>query len=219
MKSERDRRKDLLPLILILAGIAVIGLAFWAKIETWFVQQDMLKQYQNSAAQVETKNLELPSDSAVFVAADDSDNSGDITDVSPIDASIETIGILRIPKIDLTVALGEGTDKETLKYSVGHFKETVNPGEIGNFSVIGHRSYTYAEFFNRLDEIEKGDLIMVQSEQKTYTYTVMEKFVVEPEDTWVLDSGDDAEITLITCTPIRIATHRLIVKGILTATE
>ncbi len=219
MKAGIGRRKDLLSLILILAGIVVIGIAFWAKIETWSVQQDMLKQYQNNTAQVQTKDLELPPESPAFDDVLYSDDSGNSTEISPVGTSIETIGILRIPKIDLTVALGEGTDKETLKYSVGHFSKTVNPGEIGNFSVIGHRSYTYAEFFNRLDEIEKGDLIMVESEKQTYTYTVTEKFVVEPEDTWVLDSGDDAEITLITCTPIRIATHRLIVKGILTATE
>lgn len=68
---------------------------------------------------------------------------------------------------------------------------------------------------NRLDEIEVGDDIYVERADHTYRYVVTEKFVVEPADTRVLDATSDAQIILITCTPIRVATHRLIVKGVL----
>ena len=50
----------------------------------------------------------------------------------------------------------------------------------------------------------------------TYIYIVEETFVVAPEDTWVLSETEDARITLITCTPVRVATHRLIVRAVLT---
>ena len=127
--------------------------------------------------------------------------------------TMDTIGIMTIPKLDLKVCVAEGTDNEILKYAVGHFANTAMPGEKGNFSVAGHRSYTYGEYFNRLDELEIGDAITVKTKENEYTYTVYDIQVVLPEDISVLDSTDDATITLVTCTPIRVATHRLIVKG------
>lgn len=123
------------------------------------------------------------------------------------------IGIIRIPKIDLRVAIGEGVDMDTLKYAVGHFTQTAMAGENGNFCVAGHRSYTYSQYFNRLDEINKGDEIYVQTKKGEYKYIVYDKKIVEPSEYSVLDPTKDATLTLVTCTPIRVATHRLIIKA------
>lgn len=125
------------------------------------------------------------------------------------------IGILTIPKINVKVAVAEGTGAKELKYTVGHFSQTAAPGQAGNFAVIGHRSYRFGQFFNRLDELEPGDRVTVKNAHGTYTYKITEAFVVEPEDTWVLNSSESGVITLITCTPVRVATHRLIVRGVL----
>lgn len=84
----------------------------------------------------------------------------------------------------------------------------------GNFSVVGHRNSAFGEFFNRLDEVEVGDVIIVKCAGESYTYVVSERLVVEPEDTWVLDPTPEASITLVTCTGKRFAT-RLIVRGVL----
>jgi sortase A len=124
-----------------------------------------------------------------------------------------TIGIITIPKIEVNVALSEGTYAEVLKYAVGHFTGTPMPGDKGNFCVAGHRSYTYNQYFNRLDELDIGDLIMVTTMAGEFKYEVYESKVVKPEEISVLDNSEDSEITLVTCTPIRVATHRLIVKG------
>lgn len=75
----------------------------------------------------------------------------------------------------------------------------------------------FSEFFNRLNELEIGDSIIIEKGEQIYTYTVSEVFVVKPDETWVLDQTPDAQITLVTCTPIRIGSHRLIVKGVLNA--
>lgn len=123
------------------------------------------------------------------------------------------IGIMKIPKIDLKVAIGEGVDVNTLKYAVGHFPGTPYPGEKGNSAIAGHRSYTYNEYFNRLDEVVEGDQIIIKTKKGEFTYTVYEKLVVLPEEVSVLNNTKDAELTLITCTPIRVATHRLIIKA------
>lgn len=123
------------------------------------------------------------------------------------------IGIMKIPKIDLKVAISEGVDVNTLKYAVGHFTGTPYPGEKGNSAIAGHRSYTYNEYFNRLDEVIEGDQIIIKTKKGEFTYKVYEKFVVLPEEVSVLNNTKDAELTLITCTPIRVATHRLIIKA------
>lgn len=123
------------------------------------------------------------------------------------------LGIMEIDKIDLSVTIAEGTDNKSITLSVGHFPQTAMAGEKGNFAVVGHRSYRYGAYFNRLDEVEAGDIIRVKTVDGQFEYEVDEIFVVEPEEVWVLDSTDEATITLVTCTPIRTATHRLIVKG------
>jgi sortase A len=128
-----------------------------------------------------------------------------------------SIGIISIPKIHLVVALSEGIDANILKYAVGHFTGTPMAGDKGNFCVAGHRSYTYNQYFNRLDELEVGDKIIATTMDGEFVYEVYESKVVKPEEVSVLDNTKDAEITLVTCTPIRVATYRLIVKGRLMA--
>lgn len=87
------------------------------------------------------------------------------------------------------------------------------PGDKGNFCVAGHRSYTYNQYFNRLGELGIGDEIIITTVAGKFKYDVYESKVVKPEEVSVLDNTKDEEITLVTCTPIRVATHRLIVKG------
>lgn len=126
---------------------------------------------------------------------------------------IEGVGILIIPKINLKVVIGEGADLKTLKYAVGHFKDTALPGQKGNFCVAGHRSYVFGEYFNRLNEIKIGDEITVKTVKGDFKYKVYKTEVVLPSQVQVLNPSSDATMTLITCTPIRVATHRLIVKA------
>ena len=123
------------------------------------------------------------------------------------------IGIMEIDKIDLVVTMAEGTDNKSITLSVGHFPNTAMPGQVGNFAVVGHRSYRYGAYFNRLDELEPGDTVRVKTVDGIFTYCIDSKQVVEPTELSVLDPTDTATITLVTCTPIRTATHRLIVKG------
>jgi sortase A len=123
------------------------------------------------------------------------------------------IGVMTIPKIDLTVPLVDGIDSESLKYAVGRFKDTAMPGEKGNCAVAGHRSFTYNQYFNRLDEVIPGDVVTVKTQKGVFNYTVYEKKIIDPTDLSVLDKTDDPIITLITCHPARSSQYRLIVRG------
>ena len=212
----------LVPILLISIGVLVITgstiMNFYMKskqekiISTYFPQT-------NNSLKTAGNQVVLPSGKD---KADLSISLESISDINTIDETsmqkqpvIEPICILSIPKIGLTMAVAEGVGNEILRYALGHYEDTALPGENGNFSVIGHRNYAFGQFLNRLDEVEEGDNIIVQRENKEYEYIVTQILVVEPEDTWVLDPTPDAQITLVTCTPVRIATHRLIVKGVL----
>lgn len=194
--------------VLIVIGLSIIGSALFMRYSADKKQKAMINAFENTIEDIDKsfgKDSEGKSEGAVAEAAPGAKPpSEDINNV---------IGIMKIPKIDLKVAVAEGIDNETLKYAVGHFEGTAMPGEKGNFSVAGHRSYTYSEYFNRLDELNIGDDIIVKTKNGEFTYKVYEKKVVEPTEVSVLDKTKDATVTLVTCTPIRVATHRLIVKG------
>lgn len=124
------------------------------------------------------------------------------------------LGTMDIPKIDSSLPILEGTGKSQLRVGVGYMEGTSAIGEAGNAAFAAHRSHTYGRMFNRLDELENGDTITITLGDATYTYQVYEKLVVEPDDVSVLKSSKDKKvITLITCTPLITATHRLIIHA------
>lgn len=194
-------------IVIVIIGIGMISTAAIQRYYAEARQKSMMNSFEKSI--VNYKQEDIPE---TKVKADKGTVDKPPSDKAP-DEGIGAIGIIRIPKIDLKVAIGEGVDMDTLKYAVGHFPQTAMAGEKGNFCVAGHRSYTYSEYFNRLDEINKGDEIYVKTKQGEYKYIVYEKKIVEPSEYSVLDATKDATLTLVTCTPIRVATHRLIIKA------
>lgn len=187
------KKRNIFGTILIVSGIVVIAAAVSMRLWADYKQKAMLDAFQTTLQ---------TADSTQSATADASANTDK-----------DTLGVLEIPKIDLTVAIGKDVSKDTLKYSVGHFEGTALPGEKGNCSIAGHRSYTYSQFFNRLDEVAVGDRITIKTSKGTFNYVVYDKFIVEPSRVEVLNATGDATLTLVTCTPIRVATHRLIVKA------
>ena len=120
--------------------------------------------------------------------------------------------ILRIPSIDSENPVREGTERDVLSDSLGHESGTAFAGEEGNCVIAGHRNYNFGKYFNRLDEVEIDDLIYLDSATETYTYVVTDIQVVDPTDVEILEPIEGKEtLTLYTCTPIYIATHRLVI--------
>jgi sortase A len=217
--------KKIIPWILIISGLVLICSALYQRIETRWQQNQLVKQYERYSQDIQNGSAELSEPKTGKTVASDSGSAVKLQKLQNPDEQDNKdnearelpaiIGILQIPKIGLKVAIGEGSGSNAMRYTVGHFPDTAKPGDTGNFALIGHRSYRYGQFFNRLDELSEGDLIKVKKGKQTFTYSITETMVVNPEDVWVLDATSDATITLVTCTPIRVATHRLIVKGIL----
>lgn len=136
------------------------------------------------------------------------------------------IAIVQIPRIGVDRAVVQGVGLADLRKGPGHFPNTPLPGQRGNAAIAGHRT-TYGGPFNRLDELETGDKIDVKTPFGDYHYTVTEKFVVMPNETWVAGPpdrflvrpapADTALLTLTTCNPKFSARERLIVRASLDA--
>jgi len=138
------------------------------------------------------------------------------------------VALLAIPRLgdDYRYAIVEGVDQDRLRMGPGHYPGTAMPGKIGNFVLSGHRT-TYAAPFNRIDELRRGDRILVDTRETRYTYRVTGKRVVEPTEIGVIapvpdrpgHEPDRALITLSTCHPEYSAAQRLIVSGELEGRE
>ncbi|MDI6815958.1 MAG: class E sortase [Actinomycetota bacterium] len=132
------------------------------------------------------------------------------TEARPKFKEKEPFARIVIPKIDLDAIVVEGVGTEALKLGPGHMEETAHPGEAGNMVISGHR-VTYSRPFFYLDELGKGDLILVSDANEEYAYYVVETKVVKPTEISVIDPTEDRTLTLTTCNPRFSAKTRLII--------
>lgn len=126
------------------------------------------------------------------------------------------MGRLRMDAIALDLPIYHGTSDATLEKGVGHLEGTALPiGGASLHSVLtAHRGLPSAELFTRLDEVEVGDRFTIEVFGEVLVYRVIETRVVEPDDTQALEPqyGRDL-VTLVTCTPLGINSHRILVTG------
>ena len=129
------------------------------------------------------------------------------------------MGSIDIPKLNEKLTIYHGTGSDVLEKGVGHIEGTSLPiGGEGTHAVIaGHSGLPKAKIFTDLDQMEKGDLFVLHILDKTLTYKVDQIKTVLPDATEDLGitAGEDY-VTLVTCTPYGINTHRLLVRGIRT---
>jgi sortase A len=127
------------------------------------------------------------------------------------------VALIKIPKIGVDRVVVEGVGVPDLKKGPGHYPGTAMPGQLGNTVISGHRT-TYGAPFNRLDELEPGDEIIVYDQSGPFKYIVSEKKIVSPTAVEVLDPSSDARLTLTTCNPKFSARQRLIIVAKLEGT-
>jgi len=117
---------------------------------------------------------------------------------------------LVIPDIDIDVPVVEGVDWEQLKKGAGHLIGSANPGERGNLFLAGHNDI-YGEIFRKLEQLTIGDEVIVYSGQQPFRYIVRAARIVEPDDVSVMYATSTPVLTLLTCYPYMIDSHRLVV--------
>jgi sortase A len=126
----------------------------------------------------------------------------------------DAVARLRIPDIGVDKIVVEGVTLEDLKRGPGHYPDTPLPGQPGNAAIAGHRT-TYGAPFNRINELERGDEIVITTVQGAFRYQVSEQLIVSPSDVGVLDDFGDNRLTLTACHPKYSARERIIVVATL----
>lgn len=123
---------------------------------------------------------------------------------------------IRIPEIGVDLPIYHGTDDAVLDKGVGHLYGTSLPvGGAGTHSVLsGHSGLPGSELFTRANQLQNDDLIFIDGAGKTVTYKVAQILTVAPDDASHLRrvAGHDY-VTLLTCTPIGVNSHRLLVRA------
>lgn len=211
--------------IVILLGI---GLLAYPSVSNWY--NDMHRSraiavYENAIAGLSDVDFE-----SMFEQARAYNDSliGNAKRFSPDDAELESynqildvtgtgiMGYIEIPKINVKLPIYHTVEETVLQIAAGHMPGTSFPiGEIGSHAVIsGHRGLPSAKLFTHLDELDAGDLFQVHVLNKTMVYEIYEVEVVLPEDMDSLRISSDRNlITLVTCTPYGVNSHRILVHA------
>ena len=133
--------------------------------------------------------------------------------------SLDKLGLMcfvEIPKIRVQLPVYHGTSEDVLKKGVGHLKGSSVPagGESTHAVLSAHTGINASKMFSDLTEMETGDLFFIRILDETLAYRVCDIEIILPEDTGglVIEEGKDL-VSLITCTPYGINTHRLVVTG------
>jgi sortase A len=131
------------------------------------------------------------------------------TTVPPTPPDGDAVAHLVIPAIGVDKIIVEGVSVADLKRGPGHYPGSPLPGQPGNAAIAGHRT-TYGAPFYRLDELDAGDEIEIETLTGSYTYRVRELLVVAPTAVEVVRNTPNAQLTLTTCNPRFSARQRLV---------
>ena len=126
------------------------------------------------------------------------------------------MGYIEVPKIDCSLPIYHGTDEGALQIAIGHLEGSSLPvgGKSTHCVLSGHRGLPSARLFTDLDQMEEGDIFILNILGRKLAYEVDQINVVLPEEMSDLEIEEGKDLcTLVTCTPYGINTHRLLVRG------
>lgn len=236
-RMRRQRRRRPSPLLLLTAFVALAGATalVYSSAASWVFalnQTQVVERYdtsintaQPSAAEqldeARRYNADLSAGAILAANANVPEGAGvsrnDLYDYwSMLSTPTGVMARIQIPRIDVDLPIYHGTSENTLQRGIGHLEGTSLPvGGDGSHTVLtGHRGLAEARLFSDLDQLEIGDTFTVNTFGEVFTYQVVDTQVVEPDDTQALrqDEGRDL-VTLVTCTPLGVNTHRILVTG------
>lgn len=221
-------KKNGLTLILLLILLIGAGLIAYPSFANWwnsFHQSRAVASYAETVANMNTEEYERIiskaqaynrklSRSGILWTLDEDEEKGYKEQLDIGTSGI--MGYIDIPKIDVMLPIYHGIDESILQVAVGHIPGTSLPvGGKGSHCVVsGHRGLPSARLFTDIDKLVEGDTFTITVLNKTLTYEVDQIRTVLPTDLSDLqiEKGKDY-VTLVTCTPYGINTHRLLVRG------
>ena len=227
--------KRIIPLIL--AGCIFLGgcaLLAYPKVSQWlnnFHQSEVIADYSSAvdglddeAAQRELKRAEDYNDQLMETVALTDPFETKLTENDQYPTLLNftaegVMGYIEIPKINALLPIYHGVSSGVLSKGIGHLPETSLPvgGESTHCVLAGHSGMSNARLFTDLPKLENGDVFYLHIYNKMLTYTVDQVKKVLPTDTSDLTIVDGEDyVTLVTCVPVAVNSHRLLVRGIRT---
>lgn len=190
-------------IICIIIGILLICYPFIGKILSKINQTSVIEKYKDNIIQMDDEEKEELKD---FYLS---------SNLSSIE---EMIGYIEIPKIKVYLPIYEGTSDKVLLKGIGHLEGTQLPISSGGYHsvLVGHTGITAKTFFDDLVKLELEDEFSVTILDEVYNYKVCDIKTVLPTETDSLKQEVDNDtkiVTLVTCTPKYVNSHRLLVTG------
>ncbi len=229
----KKKASTILFVMIFLAGLSLLLYPFVANEWNNYRQKRLISTYESQVSELEAegaidyeaewKRAEaynkallpsiLPDSFAIASAADEPDKEYmsclNITDDG-------MMGIVEIPKINIKLPIYHTTDEDVLSKAAGHLEGSSLPigGENTHAVISAHRGLPSAALFTDLDKLKDGDHFLIHVLDDTLCYEVDQISVVEPEETnsLAVEDGEDL-VTLLTCTPYGVNSHRLLVRG------
>lgn len=211
--------KCVISIFIILVGS---GILLYPKISNYFAEKnqvEMIRSYKETIVNMEEEQINLEYEKArqynENINGKLQNNKNDYNEILNLSKN-GIMAYLEIPKISAKLPIYHGTADDVMKKGVGHLENTSLPigGESTHCVLTGHTGLIRTEIFTRLDELEINDYFYLNILEEKLTYQVFQIKVVLPTETKDLEviEGKDF-VTLITCTPYGINTHRLLVQG------
>ena len=225
------KKRSILPIILLLIVSLVCGLyPLISNLQHKQLQKQMISNYQSAVEETAPQDLEKEWDKAreynrhiakqtklkePFAGSKMQQSDRIYENILNLNGD-GVMGYIEIPKIEVKLPIVHGTDDEDLERAAGHLPKTSFPvGGTSSHSVLSaHRGLPSAKLFTDLDQLEENDIFLLHILDKELYYRVVQIKVVEPENTEDLRivKGKDY-VTLVTCTPYAVNSHRLLVRG------
>ena len=208
-------------------GVVALGLLFYPLVGEW-----MNEKYHSDVETTYTATIEKTSDTALAAQRQAAEqynallaNAAMISEggaSAPPLAYEEQLTVgdvmcyVEIPKIDVYLPVQHGTDAKTLEHAVGHVVGTSLPvgGSSTHAVLSAHSGMSGAKLFSDIELLETGDIFYIHVLKEVLAYQVDAINTVLPADTALLQIEEGRDyVTLVTCTPFGVNTHRLLVRG------
>lgn len=226
-KRNRQKKGKIVLVVIFLVGVALTLFPIVSQVMYYYASRVTIQEFDQRASTIDTSEIERRVALAQAYNEAHQMHNG-IQDVftqrqkdglreyARMLEVNEQIGYVSIPKISQELPIYAGTTETVLQKGVGHLETTSLPiGGPNTHSVLtAHRGLPTARLFTDLDKLKKGDFFYVRNLKETLAYQVVSIKVVEPSDldSVAVEAGKDY-VTLLTCTPYMINSHRLLVTG------
>lgn len=210
--------------IILFVGLAIM---LYPSFSDWWnskVQSGVVAGYQRAVAEMDNDEIERMIQQAhdyneklsrVYSPITNADEVAGYDDILNI-SNTGIMGYITIPFIKVELPIYHGTSPEVLNVAAGHLKGTSFPvgGDNTHAVISAHRGLPSAKLFTDLDKLVEGDIFTVNILDEVYTYEIEKILIIEPQEIDKLEIIPNSDyVTLMTCTPYGINTHRLLLRS------